>query len=71
MYLPVRCYTCGKCIVRHEKNLYHIQNNCDTDFEEDNLMVSDIMNILGPTRLCCRKAVMISYMNNPTEIPRE
>uniref|UniRef100_A0A6C0EYE1 DNA-directed RNA polymerase subunit N n=1 Tax=viral metagenome TaxID=1070528 RepID=A0A6C0EYE1_9ZZZZ len=74
MIIPVRCYTCGKCL--SDKYEYYeselLRKKLAMNTTEDPLIINinavdikktiagEIMDELGLTRICCRKIMMTS-----------
>ena len=81
MIIPVRCYTCSKCLSNkyeyYEREL--LRKKLALNTEEDPLIINinavdikktiagEIMDELGLTRICCRK-IMLASINIIDEI---
>lgn len=69
MDYPIRCFTCGKVL----GNKFEKYN----ELKKKGKKVSEILHILGITRICCRQVMMCSidltekinkYSNNPNPL---
>jgi DNA-directed RNA polymerase subunit N (RpoN/RPB10) len=71
MYMPIRCFTCGKEI--HEKlNIYiekvhALEPNKELQYILMNNETGTILDELGLFRFCCRR-MLISYVPRPQEL---